>query len=326
MRAPDFWGPGKGGILATLLAPIGAVVGAITTARAGKPPTWTAPVPVICVGNAVMGGAGKTQISQDIANRLKVRGHTPHVIMRGYGGRLAGPVKVDPERHTAADVGDEARLLARSVPTWIARVRPDAARAAVAAGADVIIMDDGLQNPTLAKTVSLLVIDAGFGFGNGQVFPAGPLREQAQSACARADAVCVIGTPGAAMPALPSALPRFDAMTIPAPNAPVIKGQKIFAVAGIGRPEKFFETLRDGGAELVDTVSFPDHHAFSEADISSCLKKADALGAQVFTTEKDHVRVAEKFRDRVTAYPVSLKWQDADAVDAFLSQALKENR
>lgn len=324
MRAPDFWAPGHGGILATLLAPIGVVVGAITAARARKAPTWTAPVPVICVGNAVMGGAGKTQISQDIADRLKAKGYTPHVIMRGYGGRLKGPVQVDPQQHRARDVGDEALLLAHTVPTWIARVRPGAARAAVAAGADVIIMDDGFQNPTLAKTLSLLVIDAGFGFGNGHVFPAGPLRETAMAAYQRADAVCVIGTPDPAIPAIPNALPRFDALTVPAPSAPAIKGQKIVAFAGIGRPGKFFQTLREGGADLIEAVSFPDHHPFSDADILACVEKAKASSAQVLTTEKDHVRVPERFQEQVTAYPVCLKWQDADAFDAFIKQALAQ--
>ncbi len=326
MQAPDFWAPGNGGVLAALLAPIGAVVGAITAARICKAPTWTAPVPVICVGNVVMGGAGKTQISRDIANRLKAQGHTPHIIMRGYGGRLTGPVQANVKHHTAADVGDEALLLARAVPTWIARRRPDAARAAVAAGADVIIMDDGFQNPSLAKTICLLVIDAGYGFGNGHVFPAGPLREQASAAFERADAVCVIGTPGPNLPTLPSTLPRFDALTIPAPSAPAIKGQKVIAFAGIGRPEKFFQTLRDAAADVIETQSFPDHHTFSDDDISACLQRANAAGAKLLTTEKDHVRLAEKYRDHVTAYPVCLKWQDADAFDAFITEALKKGR
>ena len=324
MRAPDFWAPGKGGVVATLLSPIGAIVGAITAAHVRKAPTWTASVPVICVGNAVMGGAGKTQISRDIADRLKARGQTPHIIMRGYGGRLAGPIQVDPQQHTATDVGDEAILLAGAVPTWIARQRPEAARAAVAAGADVIIMDDGFQNPSLAKTISLLVIDAGYRFGNGYVFPAGPLRERASAAFQRADAVCVIGTPGASLPTLPSTLPRFDALTVPAPSAPAIEGQKVVAFAGIGRPEKFFQTLRDVGADVIKTHSFPDHHAFSDTDIAACLQLADTAGAKVLTTEKDHVRLPKKYHDRVTAYPVCLKWQDADAFDAFIAGALKE--
>ena len=171
MRAPDFWGPGRtsfsGRSMAALLSPLGHVYGAVTASRARRPAAWEAPVPVICVGNAVMGGAGKTQVAIDLAVRLTRAGKNPHILTRGYGGRLNGTVRVDPETHTADDVGDEALLLAEHAPVWRGADRVQDAQAACDAGAGVIVMDDGFQNPALAKTLSLLVVDGEYGFGNG---------------------------------------------------------------------------------------------------------------------------------------------------------------
>lgn len=320
MRAPDFWSPGHNSPLATVLAPFGCLYGAVTHLRATRAASWQAPVPVICVGNAVMGGAGKTQVCIDLVKLFSKRGTSVHVLSRGYGGSIASPVRVDPAIHSAHDVGDEALVLARHAPCWVGADRTATAKAATAAGAALLIMDDGYQNPALARDVNLLVIDADYGFGNGHVFPAGPLRETAQSAFARADAALIIGEAGPGLPALPTRLPHFDARIRPAPDAPDLADKKVIAFAGIGRPEKFFRTLREAGAEIVQAIPFADHHPYAEPEIAALLQTASDGKCLLVTTEKDHQRLPSPARDRVIAYPVYLTWQDASALESFLIQ------
>jgi tetraacyldisaccharide 4'-kinase len=322
VRAPDFWAPGPcsgpGKLARIALAPIGCVYGALTTSRATRPAASKAPVPVICVGNAVMGGAGKTQVCIDLVHRLGGTGRAPHVLSRGYGGQLSGPRRVDTQKHHASDVGDEALLLAKHAPTWIGADRTGTAQAATDAGAGLLIMDDGFQNPALHRDVNLLVIDGGYGFGNGLVFPAGPLRERAENAFARAHAVCIIGKPGPHMPATPNHIPVFEAAITPAPGAASLTGRKVVAFAGIGRPEKFFETLRGAGADIVKAVSFADHHVFGAGELDAILKDAEAADAAVLTTEKDHVRLAPAYRTRIQPFAVTLAWADGDALQRFI--------
>ncbi len=318
MRAPDFWSAGHNSPLATALAPLGCLYGAITHRRATRAPSWRAPVPVICVGNAVMGGAGKTQVCIDLVKRLSARGTPVHVLTRGYGGTQPGPVRVDAATHSAADVGDEALVLATCAPCWVGGDRTVTAKAAVAAGAGILVMDDGYQNPALARDVNLLVIDADYGFGNGHVFPAGPLRETAQSAFARADAALVIGETGPALPSLPSSLPRFNARIRPAADAPDLGGKEVIALAGIGRPEKFFRTLREAGAEIFKTISFADHHPYTASEMTALLQTATDNDCALITTEKDHQRLPTSIKDRIIAYPVCLTWQDEDALERFI--------
>jgi len=340
VRAPDFWSAESPSALekclATALKPLGRIYGAVTASRASRAPIWQAPVPVICVGNAVMGGAGKTQVCLDLCRRLSTPGRTAHVLSRGYGGRLAGPVRVDAEHHRAHEVGDEALVLARHAATWVGADRTATARAATWVGADrtataraaadagagLIVMDDGFQNPDLNKDLSLLVIDGGYGFGNGCICPAGPLRESAESAFARADAVCVIGAPGAHMPAIPAHLPVFHARIAPAPGMASVAGKKVIAFAGIGRPEKFFETLRAAGADLRMTLSYPDHHRFLDHEIEFMLQGAADSGALVVTTEKDYVRLGDDFRNKITPFPVVLEWADAQALQSFILERI----
>ncbi|MDE2581170.1 MAG: tetraacyldisaccharide 4'-kinase, partial [Rhodospirillales bacterium] len=206
-RAPRFWDAEVGGgALPALLAPLAALVAAATARRVARP-GWRAPVPVLCVGNATVGGAGKTTVALDLAARLARAGRTPHVLLRGYRGTMRGVRRVAPG-DSAALVGDEALLLAEVAPTWVGADRAASARAAVAAGAGALVMDDGLQNPGLVKDVALLVIDGGFGFGNGRVLPAGPLREPVAAAAARCAAAVLIGEDrhgarAALQPALP---------------------------------------------------------------------------------------------------------------------------
>ncbi|WNK00009.1 tetraacyldisaccharide 4'-kinase [Thalassospiraceae bacterium LMO-JJ14] len=329
MRAPDFWAAAPDAaldkFLAAALSPLGNIYGAVTTARANRKPLWQAPVPVICVGNAVMGGAGKTQVCLDLARRLSDGNRAVHVLSRGYGGRLAGPVRVDAAFHRAGDVGDEALVLARHAPTWVGAERTQTARAATDAGAGLLIMDDGFQNPALHKDLNLLVIDGGYGFGNGRVCPAGPLRERAESAFARSDAVCIIGTPGPAVPAIPEDLPVFQARIMPDPRMASVKGKKVIAFAGIGRPEKFFDTLLEAGAEIRKTLGYPDHYQFLDRELDFLLQSAEDSGAEVVTTEKDHARLSDAYKSRIVPFPVQLEWEDAPALENFLLERIGLN-
>jgi len=329
VRAPDFWSAAPPSALdtclATALSPLGMIYGTLTASRAARAPRWQAPVPVICVGNAVMGGAGKTQVCLDLCRRLSTPDRAAHVLSRGYGGQLAGPLRVDAAHHHAHEVGDEALVLARHAATWIGAERTRTARAATDAGAALIVMDDGFQNPDLKKDLSLLVIDGGYGFGNGYICPAGPLRESAESAFSRADAVCIIGAPGARMPEIPPHLPVFQARIEPAPGSASLSGKKVIAFAGIGRPEKFFETLRDAGAVVQKTVRFPDHHRFLDHEIDALVQSAADGGAEVVTTEKDYVRLNDAHREKVTPFPVVLEWSDVAALESFILERIGLN-
>jgi tetraacyldisaccharide 4'-kinase len=321
MRAPDFWSHGQHGLIGTLmgnlLTPLGCAYGAITQRRAHQEPLWRALVPVICVGNAVIGGAGKTQICIDLVKRFANR--NPHVLSRGYRGSVSGPLRVDASHHKVEMVGDEPLILSRHAPTWVGSDRTATAKAASAAGAGILIMDDGFQNPALAKTISLLVIDGGYGFGNGRVFPAGPLRESAASAFARTDAVCVIGDESAGAPDIPATLPRFSAAIKPAPDASPVAGKRVIAFAGIGRPRKFFQTLTEAGAYIIMAQPYPDHHPYQAHEIETLLRAAADNGCDLVTTEKDHVRVPESLQSQVIPFPVCLAWKDDAALQGFLA-------
>jgi len=314
VRAPEFW-HNKGGILSFVLSPFGWIYSAITSMRAAAKPTWAAPIPVICIGNVVMGGAGKTLVSIDLAERLKAKGQNPHIIMRGYGGGMNAPTKVDLNLHNANDVGDEALLLARTAPTWVGARRADVAKHATKDGASVLIMDDGFQNPSLAKDLSLLVVDAEYGFGNGRVCPAGPLREPIKNAASRAHAVISLG---GSLSENVMNLPAFVGYTEPTSNATDIHGERVVAFGGIGRPEKFFNSLKAAGAELTETISFPDHHPFSDAEIKNVLAKAKTQNSIAITTEKDFVRIPAALRTDIMYFPVRLRWEQADAFEGFI--------
>ncbi|MGE5539851.1 MAG: tetraacyldisaccharide 4'-kinase [Gemmatimonas sp.] len=311
MRAPVFWD--KGGWQADALAPAAWLWRAAGWLRAKAATPARAPLPVICIGNVTVGGAGKTPTALACLGLIAERhgADFAHAVTRGYGGGLPGPVRVDPERHTAAEVGDEALLLARSAPTWVARDRVAGAQAAAVAGAKLVVLDDGLQNPTIAKDLSLLVVDGGAGFGNGRMMPAGPLREPVTAALGRADAIIVVGddTYGVAarVRAGRSDLPILAARLEPDPAAANgLKGARVVAFAGIGRPGKFFATLAACGAEIVGERSFPDHHRFTAADLAALFGAAERASARLVTTEKDWVRLDGAARERVTALPVSL--------------------
>jgi tetraacyldisaccharide 4'-kinase len=324
MRTPKFWSPGKGGAAANLLEPIAwaySLAGQIS--RASVTPKRV-PVPVVCIGNLVAGGAGKTPTALALAKLLKEWGVTPHFLTRGYGGRESGPLRVDPKRHNARQVGDEPLLLARRATTWLARNRPAGAKAAIADGADIIVMDDGLQNPSLVKDVSLIVIDGGFGFGNGRLLPAGPLREPIARGLARADAVVLVGPDevGVRDVLAPYTVPLLQAEIAPALEAHKLRARAVVAFAGIGRPAKFFRTLEAIGCEVIGRISFADHHRYSVDEIMNLVENAGARGAIPVTTEKDWVRLPEEAKPMVQPIAINLEWQDPGDVRDVMAPAL----
>jgi tetraacyldisaccharide 4'-kinase len=311
-QPPDFWN--HDGLLPRLLSPLAAVTAAFTAWRVTRS-GWQAPVPVICCGNVTMGGAGKTTLALDLGARLVACDHVVHFLLRGYGAAIHGPHRVR-AGDTAAQVGDEALLLANTAPTWIGADRAASARAAVAAGAHVLVMDDGLQNPGLHKDLSLLVVDSAAGFGNGRVLPAGPLREPVAAGAARCQAAVVIG-PGRVDP-LP--LPVLRATLLPGPEIAGMIGRRVLAFAGIARPEKFFSMLVKAGVVVAGAVPFPDHHPFTDRDLVRVYDEAERLGAVAVTTPKDAVRLPLTHRHRIAVVAVSLAWDDPSALDALLAR------
>lgn len=317
MQAPAFWT--REGALPRLLAPLSALAAGMTARRVARP-GWRAPVPVICCGNATVGGAGKTTLALDLARRLSVRGVAVHCLSRGYGGRVGTVLRVEPGVHPASLVGDEPLLLATVAPTWVGRDRAAAGRAAVAAGAAALVMDDGLQNPGLAKDVALLVVDGASGFGNGRVLPAGPLREPVAAAAERCHSAVLIGEDRAgALAALPPGLPVLRA-ALAAKGA--FTGRRVLAFAGIGRPAKLAETLAAAGAEVAALRPFPDHHAYAPGELDSVLAEAAELGAEPVTTPKDAVRLPPGYRERVRVSQVRLVWQDEAALEGLLRETV----
>ena len=320
MRPPDFWRSDNG--IARLLEPIGLMVGAITARRLARAQPLRVDVPVVCVGNLTVGGAGKTPAAQAVAARLAARGLTPAILTRGYGGSVRGPIMVDRHRHTVADVGDEALLHARSFPVWIARNRADGARAAIAAGATALVMDDGHQHASLAKDLSLVVIDGTTGFGNGRIIPAGPLRESVQAGLARADGVIIMGDDLRGLARRLSPLPVIRAHLAPGPERASLRGQRVVAFAGIGDPHKFFRTLSDIGAQVVARHPFDDHYVFESADIQPILDEAYSLDALPVTTAKDAVRLPPDQAQQVNVLTVAAEWDTPGVLDRLLDQAL----
>ena len=323
MRSPRFWQGSPDHPAARLLVPLGRAYGRVAADRMDRPGT-RGECPVLCLGNLTLGGAGKTPSAITLAALMRGLGRRPAFLSRGYGGRLPGPVVVDPARHVWRDVGDEPLLLARHAPVVVARDRVAGARLCVAAGADVIVMDDGLQNPSLVKDLALAVVDAGVGVGNGLCFPAGPLRAPLARQWPHVGGAVLVGAGAAgeavAAEALACGLPVHRARLVP--DGAEVAGRRVLAFAGIGRPEKFFASLVEAGAEIAATRGFPDHHPYRDADLARLAAEADRLGAELATTEKDHVRLPEAFAARVRVLPVRLAFADPDGVRAQVLAAL----
>jgi tetraacyldisaccharide 4'-kinase len=324
MRAPEFW-HARPGLAAGLLAPAGVAWSAAARMRRSLAHPYHAPVPVVCVGNLVVGGSGKTPIVLSLAARLVATGTAVHLVSRGYGGRLAGPVQVDPKTHNAEAVGDEALLLADAAPCWVARDRPAGIRAAADAGADLVLLDDGFQNPGFEKDLSLLAIDAEYGFGNGRVIPAGPLREPVAAGLSRTDAVVLVGDPPAPAELERRGLPILCAALGPIAGAR-FAGRRVIAFAGIGRPGKFFAMLGALGATVAAAKAFPDHYRYSPSQITALRREAGAAGATLVTTAKDWLRLPPEERDGIETLAVELLWHDPAALDALLAPFVQNDR
>lgn len=322
MKAPAFWSHPPG-LVAWLLAPLGWIYGAVTAWRMGRTGI-SANIPVICIGNLTAGGAGKTPTVLQLAAALRARGERPFVVSRGYGGRLAGPVRVDPDRMTAAECGDEPMLLARRVPVIVARDRLAGARLAKEEGATVVLLDDGLQNPRLSRDCTIAVVDAGQGFGNGFCLPAGPLRAPVARQMRHVDALLLIGN-GPPPALVDGDRPLFRARIVPDPQAIArLAGRRLMAFAGIGRPEKFFLTLRENGLTVVETRAFADHHPFSDAEIAVLRHEAAAKGLTLVTTEKDAMRLPADARD-IDMLPITLS-PEGDGLLALVFGAIARRR
>lgn len=331
MREPAFWWR-KAGLAAGLLAPLGAAYGAIAARRMAQHGAH-AGVPVICVGNFTLGGAGKTPTAIALAAMLSAAGLTPFCLSRGYGGKERWPRRVDAHNDSAAQVGDEALLLARVASTIVARDRVAGAALARAQGADVVIMDDGLQNGTLAKNFTLAVVDGRRGIGNGYVFPAGPLRAPLDAQLAKCDALLVVGDDSGArhvvLAAQARGLPVWHGRLVPdRAAAGVLESRKVLAFAGIGDPEKFFATAAEAGLEVAERRVFPDHHVFSAEEAAALVMAAEHAGLALITTEKDHARMAgapslAALAARAHVLPVRMQVTEADALQAAVLAAAR---
>tara|TARA_R110001599_G_scaffold14486_4_gene62974 strand:+ start:1977 stop:2972 length:996 start_codon:yes stop_codon:yes gene_type:complete len=322
MKAPHFWSAGldprsreAAPLTRLLLSPLAFAYRLGVQAKLKKAVPVGVAIPVICVGNLTVGGVGKTPVVAAIRSALTARGMRAATLSRGYGGGAKGVVRVQSGTHTAADVGDEPLMLAASGESWIGRDRVAAARAMEADGVQVIVMDDGHQNPSLHKDLSIIVIDTAAPFGNGHLLPKGPLREPVADGLARAQGVVLMGEgdmPAPVQRAGPPALRAFVEPVDAMPEGPLV------AFAGIGRPIKFFDALKAAGADLREAVGYGDHHVYTEGELKFLHKLATHHGARLITTTKDHVRLSQSEQRRVLAFPVAARFEDAGALDALL--------
>lgn len=335
LKAPFFWYRKKG-VVASALAPLGRLYGSIAEKRYAKAEPYRSRLPVICIGNFTSGGGGKTPAAIAIAQLLIELGAKPAFLTRGYGGTSEGAVFVKTGQSAEA-VGDEPLLLAEVAPTMVSADRPAGAKAIEASDATIIVMDDGFQNPRLTKDLSIVVVDSEMGVGNGLVVPAGPLRAPLEAQMARADALLVIGDGGRGAPLVEAfkaeGKPVLNARLVPRQDKRWLSVLPVIGFAGIARPEKFFATLRNNGARLIDRRSYPDHYRYSERQARSLLREAKDYNAMLVTTEKDWVRLpaddgsdAAELKHRSRPFLIGVAFDDGAAVKKLLSAAIAKAR
>ncbi|MEQ1608237.1 MAG: tetraacyldisaccharide 4'-kinase [Hyphomonadaceae bacterium] len=327
MREPHFWtvtdkrSRASAPMIKLLLTPLSMIYTWAGKRRIANATPEDVGVPVVCIGNLTLGGAGKTPVTAAARKYYLSKGLKAASLSRGYGGNMEGPLRVDPGVHAAGEVGDEPLMLAASGEAWISKDRPLGATSMKLDGVQIIVMDDGHQNPSLRKSLSIVVVDAANPIGNGHVFPKGPLREPVAEGLARADAVVLMGDGET-----PAALKNFSGVVLRArlvPLAPLPPGRYI-AFAGIGRPERFFDSLqKQEGVELAEGVPFPDHHAFTRSDIDYLMKLSKERVARLVTTDKDHVRLSPELKDHVLRASVEAKFEDEPAFAALLARVLQ---
>lgn len=318
MKTPKFWK--NKNLISCSLYPLGALYGFATKLRLALNHSQKINKPVICIGNLTAGGTGKTPVSISIAKILQKKGKKPFFISRGYGGLLSGVV-VDKTKHSPKEVGDEPLLLAAQAPTIVDANRFQAAQKATLEGADIIIMDDGFQNPSLHKDISFIVVDGNTWFGNGFCIPAGPLRESIASGLKRANAIIIVGKPERENnPKELSSLPIFYASI--EPMKPQTKNKNILAFAGIGRPEKFYTSLAELGLTPIETIDFPDHHYYMEKELNDIITKAKELDADIFTTTKDMVKIPNHLQKHFNALEIGIKWSDEESLTKFIMERI----
>jgi tetraacyldisaccharide 4'-kinase len=327
VKAPAFWTKRRPTLLARLLQPLGSVYGR-TTARRMREPGERGGAPTICVGNFVAGGAGKTPAALALGRMLIANGRRVAFLSRGYGGaERVEPLMVDADAHNPAIVGDEPLLLSRIAPCWVGTDRLRSAKSAVEAGANALILDDGLQNPALVKDLAFAVVDGETGFGNGLCVPAGPLRAPVSTQLPFVGGLIVLGDEDAALSAIAGSAPgkpliRASLEPDALAAAPLI-GREVVAFAGIARPEKFYATLRRIGARIVMTRDFADHHPYTPREIEALIEEAGRRSALLATTEKDLVRLGARHARAVVTLPVTLRFEEPGVVQLMLRQALR---
>jgi len=316
LHIPQFWystdANNKSPLLSIILWPLSALYQMGDKLNRLKTNQKPSPLPVICVGNITMGGGGKTPTARALLKMIQDHGKfaTPCFLMRGYGGNNKGPIEVDLTTHTSWDVGDEALMQAHYAPTIIASDRYDGAVLAEKLGYDLIIMDDGFQNYRLEKTLSFIVIDGGFGFGNGKTFPSGPLREPIKPALKRANACIIINKTDDINLSILNKKRHYHASINLLNNGQKTKGKKVIAMAGIARPEKFFDTLEQNGYELYAHYGFSDHHVYTHGELQAIVERAERHNISVITTEKDWIRLSEKWREKISYLKISIEFDD----------------
>lgn len=331
MKAPEFWNHKSGResapVIRTILSPIGWIYGKFVSKNINNSIEYDSGVPVICVGNATLGGTGKTPVTIYILKSLRRLGLNAVGLTRGYGGQEKGPILLN-DKHTSIDVGDEPLLLAEHAPVWVSAGRDDGAKAAVSNGASIIIMDDGHQNQLLKKSLSLLVVDAEIGFGNGKIFPAGPLRENLNESLKRSDAIILMKPNKDYKPDTFLLRQLRDKVLIHAylkPTSILPKG-KLYAFSGIGRPNKFFDSLRNYGGNIIEAISYSNHYQYKDIDIENLFVLASEYGASLITTEKDYVRLPKGYRKGVHKWPVSVHFEDELTLRRLLHPFIKLHR